>query len=89
MIEEKKRIKELLNVYRFEQVEDQFEMYTEFTVVAKDVDTAWNQIEGLFKAGGRLSRYSCDFVKDRSKYEVTELDLFEPTTSAHYSCGQT
>lgn len=90
MIEEKKKIKELkelLNVYHFEQFEDQFEIFTEFIVVAKDEDSAWEQIKNLFNEKGELSREACDFIDDRSKYEVTKLNLFKPTTIAHYSCG--
>lgn len=90
MIEEKKKIKELkelLNVYHFEQFEDQFDIFTEFTVVAKDEDSAWEQIKNLFNEKGELSSEARDFIDDRSKYEVTKLNLFKPTAIAHYSCG--
>lgn len=77
-----------LNVYVFSQSEYSFDMFTDFTVVAKSEDDAWEQIKALFKGKEDWDEYSPDsFVNDRSKYTITKLDLNTPRAIAHYSCG--
>lgn len=77
-----------MNAYVFRQWEDPFEMYTDFTVVAKNSDDAWEQIKDLFKGKSEWDDYSPDcFVNDRSKYTVTKLDLNTSRAIAHFSCG--
>lgn len=77
-----------MNVYVFSQSEYPFDMFTDFTVVAKSEDDAWEQIKALFKGKSEWDDFSPDsFINDRSKYTITKLDLNTPRAIAHYSCG--
>ena len=86
-----------MNVYVFSQCDDPFEMYTDFTVVAKSKDDAWEQIKALFKGKrewwekftpDEWDEFTSDsFFNDRSQYKVVKLDLNAPKVIAHYSRG--
>ena len=72
-----------LRVFHFEQDVDVYGMYTEFTVVAPNENTAWNMITNKFGDEKRN-----EFVNDKSKYVINELDLKQPVVIGHYSCDQ-
>ena len=69
-------------VFCFEENDDVYDMYTEFTVVSPNKDVAWQMIREKYDHNTDDS-----FLNDRSKYKVTELNLGEPTVIGHYSRG--
>lgn len=69
-----------MKLYYFSQLEDPYDMYTDFTVIAKSKKEAWKLIKNKM-----MDAY--EFMNDYSKYEIKEYPLNKPVCISHFSCG--
>lgn len=72
-----------LRLWDFWQFEDPYEMYDEFTVIAKSKEEAWTMITNKFKG----TAHEDMFINDLSKYEIESYPLNKPVLLCHSSAG--
>lgn len=75
-----------LNLYQFYQYQDEYGMYTEFTVLAEDEDDAWRQIlnkKVKMEKQDPFVRY--EILENRKFYHVEKYPVNEKSVIPHYS----
>ena len=92
----KKKVKEKLKLYYFSQWDDPYDVYNEFTVLAKSEDDAWKQIKEKMKEPEGYgtdyngNTYPCygTYEHNRSVYKVKCYPVDKPVVIRHFSADQ-